>query len=66
MTEVPEDFFMELLREIAPRFTPMTYNVLTNNCNNFTDECAQLLIGDGIPKEIVDLPKTFLDTPMGK
>jgi hypothetical protein len=66
VTEVPEDFFMELLREIAPRFTPMTYNVLTNNCNNFTDECAQLLIGDGIPKEIVDLPKAFLDTPMGK
>jgi desumoylating isopeptidase 1 len=63
---VPEDFFIEMLRDIAPRFTPMTYNVLEHNCNNFTDECAELLIGHGIPKEIVDLPKTFLSTPMGK
>jgi hypothetical protein len=39
-TEVPEDIFMELLRDVAPRFTESTYNVLTNNCNNFTDECA--------------------------
>lgn len=57
---------MELLREISPRFTPQTYNVLEHNCNNFTDECAQLLIGEGIPSEIVDLPKTFMNTPMGK
>lgn len=39
-TEIPEELFMELLRDIAPRFTQNTYNVLTNNCNNFTDECA--------------------------
>jgi hypothetical protein len=24
------------------------------------------LIGEGIPKDIVDLPKTFLATPMGQ
>jgi len=44
-TEIPEDMFLELLREISPRFTPATYNVLSHNCNNFTDECAELLIG---------------------
>jgi desumoylating isopeptidase 1 len=64
-TEIPEDMFLELLREISPRFTQATYNVLEHNCNNFTDECAELLIGTGIPKEIVDLPKTFMATPMG-
>lgn len=47
---------MELLRDVAPRFTEATYNVLTNNCNNFTDECAQLLLGQGIPAEITGLP----------
>ncbi len=57
--------FMDLLREIAPRYTPQTYNVLSHNCNNFTDECSELLIGEGIPKDIVDLPKTFLATPLG-
>jgi hypothetical protein len=44
-TEIPEDMFLELLREISPRFTQATYNVLNHNCNNFTDECAELLIG---------------------
>ena len=57
---------MELLRDLAPRFTQNTYNVLTHNCNNFTDEVSNLLIGEGIPKDIVDLPKTFLATPMGQ
>jgi hypothetical protein len=57
---------MEFLKEMAPRFTPMTYNVLEHNCNNFTDEVANVLIGTGIPKDIVDLPKIFLATPMGK
>jgi hypothetical protein len=63
---VPEDIFMELLRDVAPRFTEATYNVLTNNCNNFTDECAQLLLGEGIPKDITGLPQEFLNTPMGR
>jgi len=39
---------------------------MTNNCNNFTDECAQILLGQGIPSDIVDLPKEFLATPMGQ
>lgn len=37
-----------------------------NNCNNFTDECAQFLTGTGIPKYIVDLPLDVLKTPMGQ
>jgi hypothetical protein len=65
VTEIPEDMFMELLKDISPRFQMHTYNVLTNNCNNFTDECAELLLGEGIPKDIVDLPKMFMSTPMG-
>ena len=66
MTEIPEDMFMELLKDISPRFQMHTYNVLTNNCNNFTDECAELLLGEGIPKDIVDLPKMFMNTPLGQ
>ena len=65
-TEIPEEVFMELLQEISPRFTMSTYDVFNHNCNNFTDEVAQLVLGEGIPKEIVDLPKEFLATPMGK
>ena len=56
ITEIPEEMFMELLRDISPRFSMHTYNILNNNCNNFTNECAELLIGEGIPKDIVELP----------
>lgn len=65
-TEIPEDIFMEFLREVSPRFTQMTYHVLKHNCNNFTDECATFLLGTGIPRDIVDLPKVFMNTPLGK
>ena len=43
-----------------------TYDVFNHNCNNFTDEVAMLVLGEGIPKDIVDLPKEFLATPLGK
>ena len=65
-TEVPEELFMELLQDIAPRFTASTYDVFKHNCNNFTDEVAKLVLGEGIPSDIVDLPAEFLNTPMGK
>jgi len=45
---------------MSERFSMEKYNVFENNCNNFTDECASLLIGQGIPKDIVDLPREFL------
>ena len=66
VTEIPEEMFMELLKDIAPRFTEATYNVMTNNCNNFTDECAMLLIGEGIPKDITGLPQEFMRTQLGQ
>ena len=65
-TEISEELFMEFLKEVSPRFTQMTYNVMKHNCNNFTDECASFLMGNGIPKDIVDLPNVFLNTPLGK
>ncbi len=57
---------MELLQDIAPRFNASTYDVFNHNCNNFTDEVSNLVLGHGIPKDIVDLPKEFLATPLGK
>lgn len=44
-TEIPEDMFMELMRDLKDRFNMNNYNVMTNNCNNFTNEAAELLLG---------------------
>ena len=39
-TEVPEDIFMELLRDMAAKYTEKSYHVFNNNSNTFTDEVA--------------------------
>ena len=64
-TEIPEEMFMEILKDISDRFQPQTFHILQNNCNNFTDECAMLLLGEGIPKDILDGTKAILNTPFG-
>lgn len=65
-TEIPEEMFVEMLHDIAPRFSMRTYHVFENNCNHFTNAVAEILLGDGIPKDIINQPKDFLATPMGQ
>ena len=65
-TEIPEELFMEFLREASPRFTQETYHVFKHNCNNFTNEAANFLLGKNIPEDILNLPDLFLNTPLGK
>eukprot|EP00282_Hemiselmis_andersenii_P024451 CAMPEP_0172019268 /NCGR_PEP_ID=MMETSP1041-20130122/12546_1 /TAXON_ID=464988 /ORGANISM="Hemiselmis andersenii, Strain CCMP439" /LENGTH=150 /DNA_ID=CAMNT_0012674431 /DNA_START=48 /DNA_END=497 /DNA_ORIENTATION=- len=64
-THIPREVMEEFLEEISPRFTFETYHVLSNNCNNFSNELAVFLTGGGIPQHILDLPKEALSTPLG-
>jgi len=32
-----------------PRFNALSYNLFSNNCNHFTNECAKFLVGAPIP-----------------
>lgn len=57
--------FAAFLADITPRFTAATYDLLENNCNNFTDAAAHFLLGAGIPDYILDLPRDALDSPLG-
>ena len=51
---------------IRHRYTQETYDLIRNNCNNFSDEVARFLLdGTGIPRFIVDLPQTVFSTPLG-
>ncbi|KAI4983012.1 hypothetical protein ZWY2020_023504 [Hordeum vulgare] len=61
----PREVFEDYLRDIAPRYTAATYSLLTHNCNNFTNEVAQFLVGAGIPDYILNLPNEVLSGPMG-
>jgi len=45
--------FEEFLNEITDKYSHLTYNLLTNNCNNFSDACVEFLTGSGLPKWII-------------
>lgn len=65
-SHIPEEVFLEFLQEISSRFGMDTYDLLHNNCNNFTNECAIFLTGSPIPEYITSLPSQVLNTPLGE
>ncbi|GAB2214543.1 hypothetical protein Droror1_Dr00018894 [Drosera rotundifolia] len=65
VTHIPQEVFEGYLEEISPRYTAETYSLLTNNCNNFSNEVAQFLVGVSIPDYILQLPNEVMSSPMG-
>jgi len=65
-TNISVDIFQDFLSNVSTRYTASTYNLLNHNCNNFTDECSNFLLGKGIPEDIVSLPQRLLATPFGQ
>ena len=65
-TFLEEDLIEGLLVELSDRYTPESYSLFNNNCNNFSDDLAQLLTGNGVPGHITGLPHTVLATPFGQ
>ncbi|KAM1031769.1 hypothetical protein ACFX2C_035510 [Malus domestica] len=65
VTHVPKDVFEIYLQGISPRYTVETYRLLTHNCNNFSNEVAQFLVGATIPDYILQLPNEVMGSPMG-
>ncbi|CAH9074341.1 unnamed protein product [Cuscuta epithymum] len=64
-THLPKDVFETYLQEISPRYTAETYSLLTHNCNNFSNEVVQFLVGATIPEYILNLPNDVMSSPMG-
>jgi len=65
-TSRTEPELLSFLGTIRSRFTQQTYDLLRNNCNNFSDVVSNFLLGRGIPSYIVDLPNRILSTPGGQ
>ena len=57
--------FETYLTTIHHLFTIQTYDLINNNCNNFSDTICKYLVGHGIPSHIVDLPRIVFSTPGG-
>ncbi|PWN43866.1 DUF862-domain-containing protein [Ceraceosorus guamensis] len=65
-TSVDEHTLMELVDSMKERYSAQAYHLLNFNCNNFSDELAEILTGRGIPSHITSLPSDFLSTPFGQ
>ncbi|KAF9154922.1 hypothetical protein BG015_011606 [Linnemannia schmuckeri] len=65
-TEIPQEVFMEFMDNMRETYTADAYHLLDNNCNNFTNDVCQFLVGKNIPDRITSLPADFLNTPFGQ
>ncbi|XP_034242961.1 uncharacterized protein LOC117646237, partial [Thrips palmi] len=65
-TFIPKQTFLDYITELnESTFRGSTYDLFSHNCNNFSNELAQFLVGQEIPKYILDLPQEVLSTPIG-
>lgn len=55
-----------LLAELAERYRPHHYNLISNNCNHFAHEFAEVLCGRGAPDDVVGQAAALLRTPIGQ
>ncbi|KAG0017676.1 hypothetical protein BGZ80_008035 [Entomortierella chlamydospora] len=65
-TEIPQEVFMEFMDNMRETYTADAYHLLDNNCNNFSNDVCQFLVGRTIPSHITSLPADFLNTPFGQ
>jgi desumoylating isopeptidase 1 len=65
-TEIPPELFREFLEDLNSKYHAASYDLFENNCNHFSQSLCEFLTGKNIPSHISDLPRTVLDTPLGK
>ncbi|GAM26092.1 hypothetical protein SAMD00019534_092670 [Acytostelium subglobosum LB1] len=64
-TDIPQEVFVDFLEGMRSRFSMDSYHLIDNNCNHFSNECSNFLLGTPIPNHIVGLPQEVMSTPFG-
>ncbi|ODV90041.1 hypothetical protein CANCADRAFT_99920 [Tortispora caseinolytica NRRL Y-17796] len=65
-TELPHELFIEYLDSLRSEYSPDSYDLFKHNCNHFSQDILQFLVGKDIPSFIKDLPEEVLNTPFGQ
>lgn len=66
-TAIPIEIIQEYLADVAAEtYTAEKYNLFHHNCNHFSADMCDFLVGKSIPAYIKDLPETVLRTPFGQ
>ena len=64
-TEIPLQVLNDYLIELKSVWTAEKYHLLENNCNHFSEDLMQFLLGKSIPSHITALPAQFASSPFG-
>jgi hypothetical protein len=65
-TEIAEDLFHDFILNVSSRYSTTTYDLLNNNCNNFSNQCSNFLLGQSIPAHILEAPEIVKKSCLGK
>eukprot|EP00008_Paramoeba_atlantica_P006479 CAMPEP_0201499042 /NCGR_PEP_ID=MMETSP0151_2-20130828/74218_1 /ASSEMBLY_ACC=CAM_ASM_000257 /TAXON_ID=200890 /ORGANISM="Paramoeba atlantica, Strain 621/1 / CCAP 1560/9" /LENGTH=224 /DNA_ID=CAMNT_0047891069 /DNA_START=56 /DNA_END=726 /DNA_ORIENTATION=- len=65
-TSIPMEVFEMFIEELRPRYSLMTYDILENNCNAFSEEAIQFLTGKNLPNYIPDMVEEIKSSPMAQ
>lgn len=65
-TQLPPAIVKEFLADLQQEYKGQNYDLFKRNCNHFTNELAEFLVGKGIPSYITDLVDRVLETEFGK
>lgn len=65
-TELPMDVVEEWLENVTEDYSSSNYDLFLKNCNNFSNDFAEFLVGKGIPSYITEMPAQVLNTPIGQ
>lgn len=58
-TEIDFDTWNVILDDLRDMYRPEAYNLMNFNCNNFSNDVANILVGKDIPEHITSLPTDF-------
>mmetsp|Transcript_75906 Transcript_75906/g.180403 ORF Transcript_75906/g.180403 Transcript_75906/m.180403 type:complete len:588 (-) Transcript_75906:56-1819(-) len=61
-----EELEAYIVDELDAEFTPENYDVLSHNCNNFTEKASRFLLGRHIPDMVRKQPERVLHTPLAR
>lgn len=65
-TELPMDVIQQYLESLREVYTVAAYDLWKHNCNNFSNDFATFLVGNGIPDHILHMPSAVLESPLGR
>jgi thioredoxin len=64
-TEITKQELDDYVVSIADQFSANTYDIFQNNCNHFSNNLSEFLVGETIPTEYLNQAKEFDHTPIG-